>query len=293
MSFMQHPDEAKEVKNKNGIQAVNRIHDTEGGSSYGYKAALVGGVTSYGWTVPTIMGALGEDWLDNGWIDIEFRRPIYPDEKLKISIYEEEAKAGQFRMEVTKGAGPDLERCLTATLGLGKAPFFEEMLVPPAERPEAKPATEKRLDPSVGPTPGDVKPLVGKDLIPMGVNVSERFIKKFAEVEMHLPETDPFWGKDAKARLHPSHLAQQCTPLFIHNVGGYKAGIHTRSQIQHLNRGYAGNSLTVSGRIIDAFERKGHNYMVADVTMGTEDTKEVARIRHHLIYQPAKRPARN
>ena len=48
----------------------NPIHSTEVATQYGFRAALVGGVTVYGWTVPAIIGALGEGWLERGWADV-------------------------------------------------------------------------------------------------------------------------------------------------------------------------------------------------------------------------------
>ena len=45
-AFMEDPDAPR---------PENPIHSTSGGTEYGYRAALVGGVTVYGWTAPAII----------------------------------------------------------------------------------------------------------------------------------------------------------------------------------------------------------------------------------------------
>ena len=65
---------------------ANPIHSTAGAATYGFKGALVGGATVFGWATPLILDALGTEWLENGWASISFRRPTYPGEDLAISI---------------------------------------------------------------------------------------------------------------------------------------------------------------------------------------------------------------
>ncbi|HJN91166.1 MAG TPA: hypothetical protein QGF05_00390, partial [Dehalococcoidia bacterium] len=93
-AFMEDPD------NPN---IPNVIHSTDAARDYGFDAALVGGVTAYGWTVSTIREAAGDRWLDDGWVDVAFRRPIYPDDDLTIAV--EEAESGSFALSVRKGDG--------------------------------------------------------------------------------------------------------------------------------------------------------------------------------------------
>ncbi|HXH23455.1 MAG TPA: hypothetical protein VNN10_15660, partial [Dehalococcoidia bacterium] len=72
-AFMEDPD---------NMNISNVIHANQGARQYGYRAALVGGVTVYGWTVPAILQALGPRWLSDGWIDVSFRRPTYPGDEM-------------------------------------------------------------------------------------------------------------------------------------------------------------------------------------------------------------------
>src|ERR1700759_3158188 len=70
----------------------NRIHTTEGAREYGFKGAFVGGVTLYAWGVPTIVEALGDAWVDEGWVNIRFRRPVYPGAQIKVAVTAQDGK---------------------------------------------------------------------------------------------------------------------------------------------------------------------------------------------------------
>ena len=64
----------------------NPIHSSDSARDYGFRAALVGGATIYGWCVPTIIDAAGTAWLDHGWADVAFRRPVFPNDRLELRI---------------------------------------------------------------------------------------------------------------------------------------------------------------------------------------------------------------
>ena len=64
----------------------NRIHTNAGAQEYGFKGAFVGGVTLYAWTIPTVIDALGGEWLDHGWVNIRFRRPTYPGARIRVRV---------------------------------------------------------------------------------------------------------------------------------------------------------------------------------------------------------------
>ena len=61
----------------------NPIHSTGVARQYGFAGPLVGGVTVYGWLVPPILDLLGDAWLESGWADVRFRRPVYPGDDLE------------------------------------------------------------------------------------------------------------------------------------------------------------------------------------------------------------------
>lgn len=252
----------------------NIIHSTSGALAYGYDAALVGGVTAYGWTVPAIRRAVGDRWLDDGWIDIAFRRPIYPGDALTIRL---QPQGDAFSLTVDKEPGG---RAILATLGLGQAPWAGQLALPTRRRAAPARASLPRLTPAIAP--------LGQDLAPMAVDLSAEQATAFALTEEG--DGDPLWA-GARPRIHPAWLAGRATPL-LHHSYDYGPSIHTRSQIQHLAPGFAGETVTVAGRFVDAYERKGRAYAVLDCLLLGAQGQSLAALRHTTIYQLPTRPAR-
>jgi acyl dehydratase len=249
----------------------NPIHSTEVAAEYGFKAALVGGVTVYGWTVPAILGALGEGWLDDGWVDVNFRRPVYPGDEMTATVAPSDD--GRFTLAMTNGAG---ERCLVGEVGRGMAPWLAELHLRRRRAAEARPASIPYLTIENAP--------VGQDLRPMAVPFSREDATAYALEKQ--ADTSALWTGE-QARIHPGWIASKMTPL-LHHSFDYAPAIHTRSQIQHLAPAYPGQTLTFAGRFVDAFERKGHHYAVIDGVMLSEDGRELARLRHTTIFRVAK-----
>ena len=53
------------------LEINNIIHSTAGAARYGYSGALVGGTTVYSWSAGALVEALGEAWLDEGWVEFQ------------------------------------------------------------------------------------------------------------------------------------------------------------------------------------------------------------------------------
>ena len=103
---------------EDSIEIDNIIHSTEGAAKFGFQGALVGGVTVYSWAVPALIEALGEEWLDSGWIDFRLRRPVYPGDEITTRVTPTESGV-DFSM-----AKADGEVCIAGTAGLGQADFY-------------------------------------------------------------------------------------------------------------------------------------------------------------------------
>lgn len=246
----------------------NPIHSTAVASQYGFRAALVGGVTVYGWCVPTILEALGEGWLEDGWADINFRRPVYPGDSLAI--------------EVSEGAlsltNQDGERCVAGEAGLGAAPWLDDLVLPARTTAEPRPGELPILTPANAP--------IGEDLRPMAHDMTPALAAGYADEKQRDP--GPMWH-GARPRIHPGWIAAQMTPL-LHHSYDYGPSIHTRSQIQHIAAAFAGQQITFAGRFRETYERKGHHYAVIDGVMLGESGAPLARLRHTTIFRIAKPP---
>lgn len=262
-AFMENPDAPR---------PENPIHSTAGGTQYGYRAALVGGVTVYGWAAPAIMEALGERWLERGWCEVAFRRPVYPGDEMTARLTEQ--PDGTFAFEMTN---EDAASCLVGVAGLGDAPWLGGMLTP--ERLEAEPRPESLPQLTLDNAPVD------EDLRPQAVELTVEQARRYA-TEQEADDDPLFQGE--RPRIHPGWIAARMSP-FLHHTFDYAPSIHAKSHIQHLAPAYAGQTLTIAGRGVEVFERKGHQYIVADGLISGEDGTRLARVRHTTIFNVAKR----
>jgi MaoC like domain len=245
----------------------NPIHWSDGARDYGFRAALVGGATIYGWCVDAIIDAAGMQWLEHGWADVAFRRPVFPNDRLTIAI----DTNGTFEVR-----GDDTRVRIDGHIGLGNAPWLAELTVPLHKH--AEPAA----DPLAPLTPHNVP--VGEELRTRLVPLSRAEAEAFCR-EKQNETLACFYGDNA--RIHPAWYANQ--PIYwLHHSFSYGPAIHTASRIQHRRDARVGQNLTIAGRCVDAFERKGHHYFVNDVEIRNSANAAVASIRHTAIYQVAK-----
>ena len=251
----------------------NAIHSTQGAKDYGYRAALVGGVTVWGWATPTILEALDERWLEDGWAHVRFRRPTYPGDELRVHVDELGTNGAQaFRM--TKADG---ENALVGEVGLGTAPWFDEITQPELRPGEEAPAELPQLTLDLARATDAMRP--------MSVEIS---IADAQEYGTEKQQTSAALFVGDQPRVHPGWVAGRMTRL-IHHSFDYGPAIHSSTHVQNLARFDAGQTITVIGRLNDAYERKGHHYAVLDAMLISEAGTELARIRHTTIFQVAKR----
>ena len=162
------------------------------------------------------------------------------------------------------------------TAGLGIADFNAEITDAtnrtPIPQPEDRPFITRALAP------------LGEDLSAMAIDLSAAEAELYAEEKAR--NSDPLWH-GAGARVHPGWIAQRANALLAH-TWRYTA-IHASSQIQHLAPVHADQRLLVSGRLASGYERKGHEYAVIDLTISSEDGRDLVRMRQPTIYQVAAR----
>jgi len=246
----------------------NPIHSTEVAHSFGFKAALVGGVTVWGWCARAILDVFGERWLADGWADVHFRQPVYPGDALTIRVASGPPPCA---FEV---ANQDGEVCLRGEVGLGSAPWLKDLTTSGWRTAEPAPAELPELTLASAPT--------GRELRPMALPYQANDATAYAS-EKQRDEAPPWVGP--AARIHPGWIAARMTPLLKHSFA-YGPSIHTRTQVQHLAPALAGQNVTVAGRFIQAYERKGHHVAELDGQLLSETGSELARLRHTTIFRP-------
>jgi hypothetical protein len=248
----------------------NPIHDADGASAAGYAGALVAGVRTYGWACETIVDALSEQWLQDGWVDFRLPRPLFAGEPVDIEV-----RAGDdcwhVLCQIVDDSDAGARVVLKGTAGLGPAPWLDEL-----QPPVPAPATDT---PDSLPSYDLASVPMGQPLRPLGAFVSSDAAYSMVTDDLSLPKK-----RFRKRTLPPYFLAGRMAPLTRHNFT-YGPTIHARSQIQHCAPALSDRQVTVGAQIVDAYERNGHWYQVLDGLV-TDVDGTIAKIRHHTIFRP-------
>lgn len=252
------------------LEISNIIHSTAGAARYGYSGALVGGTTVYSWSAGALVEALGDAWLDEGWVEFQLRKPVYPDEVITTRVT---ANGGDVEFTMTKHTG---DIAVRGTAGLGVADFYSEISTASDRTPQPQPAERTYITRAVAP--------LGEDLPAMAIDLSAADAEFYADQKAR--DSDPRW-RGTRGRVHPGWIAQRANALLAH-TWRYTA-IHASSQIQHLAPVHPDQQLLVSGRLESGYERKGHEYAVIDLSLSSQDGRELVRMRQPTIYQVAPR----
>lgn len=247
------------------VAEANPIHGDEVAARVGYDGALVSGVHTYGWATEAVVAALGEGWLDHGWIDVSLRRPLYEGERITTSVDDD----GTLRT-----AKDDGTIVLEGTVGLGDAQFRPDLVRPTRLDPEPPPAALAHLLLASAP--------VGEDFRPMAVPAAES--PAWAKTRLGEQPGSRYLG--ARPRLHPGWIAARMTPLVRHSYH-YGPAIHARTRMQHLGPGLAEGEISVGARLVRVYERKGHHYHESDCWVVGDGGTPIAAFRHTGIFRIA------
>jgi hypothetical protein len=233
----------------------NRIHTNAGAQEYGFKGAFVGGVTLYAWCIPTVIDALGEEWLDHGWVNVRFRRPTYPGAHVRVRV----TPAGGSAAHAFEALQDDGEASIVGEVGLGTAPWLGDLTVTPFAPPE--PDGERLSSYRYGPhTPAPET---------SGAALAEI-------IDLETP---------AGAVLHPAVPARQMIALLMRSYDYGHPAIHVSSHIQNFARIPAGEDVVACGTFVDAYERNGHHVAVLDADLYSLGGEPLARLRHTNIFK--------
>ena len=207
------------LDNDDSPDITNPIHSTEVAKSYGFDGPLVGGVTVWGWATDTILAAVGEGWLEEGWSEYSLRQPTFPGDTLVIRArLNEGSSAASWTVEMINQSGAV---CVSGMVGLGRAEWLDELVKPR----------------SMGPTneSGSKGPLtlenarVGKDWSAMELDFSKEVSEEFIALKQR---TDNPLFIDKNAVSHPSWTAGWAEMILRHNFA-IPSSMHTKSRVQH------------------------------------------------------------
>ena len=236
------------VRARNAATASeNRIHDDATAARYGFRGGLVPGVTVYGYMTVPVVEHFGRAWLEGGAMQVRFFQPVYDGDEVIVKAVADASSPLSLTAE-----RDDRTVCAKATATLG-APDVEPGL---ADYPPA--------------------PLPADDELPVAAR--EAFVTGAALGTLRATLS----LKDAAL---PVALLELSNHLLMRN---FKLGpwIHAASELTNYSAAHDGEVIEARGRVVDCFERKGHEFVVLDVLLVAGGTRIVQRVRHTAIYRP-------
>jgi hypothetical protein len=230
----------------------NQIHDDSVAAEYGFRGGLVPGVTIYGYLAAAVIDHFGLEWLNCGALDVRFFEPFYEGEEVAVSITG--LPEGRIKIEAGSRA--------SGTAWLDNV--IDDAAQPAAHSASKQEASRETMQP--GKLLGTLEKTL--DLSHPGVSAP----------------LDAFIGPERFA--HPAIILGLANELLMYN---YCLGpwIHASSEARNAKPARDGERLEVRGAIADAFERKGHEFVILDVAILSAGDL-VSRIRHTAIWKPAK-----
>ena len=280
--------------------ARNRIHTTSGAQEYGFQGAFVGGVTLYAWCIPTVIEALGQGWLDHGWVNIRFRRPTYPGAHIRVQVTPK-SESGAVPTRVGTAQQPeDAPACVLEALqddgqasivgevGLGTAPWLGDLRETPFSAPDRDGPDRDGPDLDGPGLDGSDRPFLTLENAPIGQPLRAYGYGK------HTPAAPAVGQKLAEvidlatptgAVVHPATLAREMIALLTNSYDYGHPSIHLTSHVQNFARIPADTDVVLCGTFVDAFERNGHHNAVIDADLYSLDGQRLARQRHTNIFK--------
>ena len=247
----------------------NKIHEDDLARQYGFKGGLVPGVIMYAWMTHPVVEALGAEWLERGSFETRFAKPIYYEEPatIRARVSARTAEAVTIEVAAHNSVG---EVCGTATMSLDRSvrpspPVVSDYVVAslPAERPRATRALFEGLR------------VLGTPEADLDVAAAAGFVTRFGET------LDGYEG--AGAMGHPGMHLELANRALDRNVR-MSPWIHVGSEGWHLSVARVGDRLTMRGRVQRLFEKKGREFVEADLLLVANGSRPVASIRHTAIY---------
>ncbi|MBM4361339.1 MAG: hypothetical protein FJ104_01570 [Deltaproteobacteria bacterium] len=250
----------------------NRIHSDEVAQAFGFEGALVPGVTVSAYLLEPAVVAWGRDFLERGEAHVTVERPVY------------DGRA--FHVEVEPGPG---DRYSATLLVAGEpraratARLPADRVDPPrrafdaAARPTKAPATREGLEALRARGVGSARFRFGPD---------DPMARTYADPERMPPLLRP----GAAALANASYVLGMTNWLFAANVD-LGPWVHLETWSRHFAAIPSGAEVVAEGRVVDLFERRGHEFVDLDVAMFLGEDLPAATVRMRAIYR-LRAPAR-
>jgi hypothetical protein len=254
------------VAHNYAFDSDNRIHSDDIAAQYGFKGGLVPGVADIAYLARAVHDHWGDAWLNSGTIEAKLIKPIYHGEVAEAHVTSESGSPEQVTLALNN---PEGLVCAAGRAGLGDASAPPDVNDYP--RLECVPLDD-RPDPEI-------------ETFPSGLALSAyEYTYHAAEAEADAGEkfVDPWPGSNP---WHPASCLNDANRLLRANV---KLGpwIHTASNLSLHGAPADGETISLRGRVLDTFEKRGHVMTQADIGVFA-DERPIAHVVHTAIIRLA------
>ena len=261
---------AYEVRTHNAsADSENRMHSDDVALAYGFKGALVAGVTVFSHMTQPLVAKHGADWLARGSAEVVFAKPAYEGELLSVRTAHA-ADANSYAITCVNEQGVELARMLAQLRDSPLAPDARATQEPAAATGERPLVTWELME-------------IDKPFPPLEWNPTRaENLEWCADVRDELP----IYREGAAPVLHPGFVLRQAN-LVLRNRFTLPAWIHTDSRITFHAAAHAGEAFEVRAIPEEKWLRKGHEFVRLYVCI-LRDACVVAEILHTAIFRPRK-----
>ncbi|HEX2440009.1 MAG TPA: hypothetical protein VHT71_16990 [Methylomirabilota bacterium] len=263
------PDYVVKARNTSA-NSENKIHDDATARKYGFRGALVPGVTVYAYLTEPLAATFGAAWLERGTAAVRFNKPVMDGEEVRVTGTVTARDKGSATVTITGATAVEPEAAtLSATIPAGSPTPVNLAMYRALPLPDTRPeATREHL--------------LSLDGLGTPVNTYD----EAAATEWLTRVDDPLpLYRGRNGWVHPAFFLDQANKALRQNV---QVGpwIHVGSVIRHLGGARIGETLATRGRVRSIFEKKGREFVELDLLIVAGDRpRPVAHILHTAIFR--------
>ena len=232
-------------------------------------------MTVYAYMTHPLVEAFGAAWLERGTASVRFAKPIHDGEEVRIAgvITARDAKSLSATLTASTAVGGECAR-LTATLPAGSPVPVNLAVYPTAPLPADRPlATREHF----------------ASLSTLGTPINPHDEERQTEYLDRVSDGLAIY-RGARGWAHPGFFLDQANKALSQNVR-MSPWIHVGSVVRHLGGAKVGEILSTRGKVRSLFEKKGKEFVEADLVLVAGERRPIAHVLHTAIFRlPA--PAR-
>ena len=241
----------------------NKMHDDTVAQKFGFTGGLVPGVEVLAYMVHPAVARWGRAFLERGYIEGRFTRPVYDGETVAVPA-----------VETPDGLDVTVEGSPGDVRAVGRAALTAQLpAIALADYPVTPPvATRAPVD--------DASYALNKWLGSMPRVWAADDVRVYME---EVREHDSIYAREGL--VHPGVIQRVMNKVLVDNalMGPW---IHVGSRMQLMAPVQVGDELTGRARVSAAYERKGHGFVELDAVVVANGQRIVAHCHHTAIVLP-------